>query len=88
MARELARVPGLRVVPPDGAFYYFVDVRAFGESIELARRAVVEQGVITIPGEAFGERGAGWLRVSFACDERDLVEGVRRLARTLEAHPR
>ena len=88
MARELARVPGLRVVPPDGAFYYFVDVRAFGESIELARRAVVEQGVITIPGEAFGERGAGWLRVSFACDERDLVEGVRRLARTLEARPR
>ena len=88
MARELARVPGLRVVPPDGAFYYFVDVRDRGGSLELARRALVEHGVITIPGEAFGERGAGWLRISFACDERDLLEGVRRLAQALESHPR
>ena len=88
MARELGRVRGLHVVPPDGAFYYFLDVRSRGDSSELARRALVEQAVITIPGQAFGERGAGWLRVSFACDERDLVEGLRRLARTLEASPR
>ena len=88
MAHELARVPGLRSVPPDGAFYYFVDVSAWGDSIDLARRARDEHGVITIPGEAFGERGAGWLRLSFACDEQELVEGVRRLARALGTRPR
>lgn len=83
MGEELSRVPGLRFSPPDGAFYYFVDVSAHGSSLDIARRALERRKVVTIPGEAFGAQGAGWIRLSFACDEAGIREGVRRFAAEL-----
>jgi aspartate/methionine/tyrosine aminotransferase len=77
MAEELARFPGLRFELPAGAFYFFVDVSRLGRSIELAARVLERRGVITIPGEAFGENGAGWIRISYAASEDDIVRGVR-----------
>lgn len=85
MEQELGRIDALRVVAPDGAFYFFVDVRPYGSSAEVARSALLEHGVITIPGEAFGAGGTGWLRLSFACDDDDLIEGISRLRRALAA---
>jgi aminotransferase len=40
--------------------------------------------VLVVPGEAFGEDGRGWLRLSFAAGEEEIDEGVRRLAVGLE----
>jgi len=85
MADELSRVPGVRFDLPDGAFYFFVDVSAHGGSLELARRILQRRKVVTIPGEAFGERGAGFLRISFAASEEAIREGVRRIALELGA---
>ena len=82
MGEALARIPKLDVRPPDGAFYYFVDVSAYGNSSEIAER-LLERGVVTIPGEAFGDNGAGFIRLSFAASERDIREGVGRLAALL-----
>jgi aspartate/methionine/tyrosine aminotransferase len=79
MGRELARVPGIRVVEPDGAFYYFVDTGRYGASVDLAYELLRRRSVITIPGEAFGSNGSGWLRLSFACSEEDIREGVSRI---------
>jgi aspartate/methionine/tyrosine aminotransferase len=84
MGRELDRIACIRHVRPDGAFYYFVDVSGHGSSIELAHRLLGKRKVITIPGEAFGENGAGWLRLSFACSEIGIREGVRRLGEELQ----
>ena len=67
----------------DGAFYYFVDVSRYGSSIELAHRLLGKRKVITIPGEAFGENGAGWLRLSFACTDEGIREGVHRIREEL-----
>lgn len=72
----------LRAVPPDGAFYTMVKVDAFGDSIQVAD-ALLEQGVITVPGAAFGEEGEGYLRVSFCADKPILAEGVRRMSKGL-----
>lgn len=77
MAEELGRLPGLRFDVPDGAFYFFVDVSRFGPSLELAARVLERRGVITIPGEAFGANASGWIRVSYAAREDDIVRGVR-----------
>ena len=41
------------------------------------------RSVIVIPGEAFGERGAGWLRLSFAASEARIREGLERIAAEL-----
>lgn len=79
MHEELARIPGLTPVWPDGAFYFFLDVRRFGDSIALAERVLARRGVITIPGDAFGPGGAGFLRLSYAASEDDIRKGVRAL---------
>lgn len=83
MGTELSRIAGIRFRPPDGAFYFFVDVNAFGSSVETARRILERRKVVTIPGEAFGERGRGYLRISFAAAEDDIVRGVRAIGQEL-----
>ena len=76
---------GLRAVTPDGAFYTMVDVSEFGPSMQVAE-ALLETGVITVPGAAFGTESEGFLRVSFCADHDTLAEGVQRIKRGLETH--
>ena len=75
---------GLRAVLPEGAFYTMVDVSAYGPSMKVAE-ALLDEGVITVPGAAFGSEGEGFLRVSFCADLDALSEGVRRMKRGLQA---
>ncbi|HET8783448.1 MAG TPA: aminotransferase class I/II-fold pyridoxal phosphate-dependent enzyme [Pyrinomonadaceae bacterium] len=74
---------GLNTVTPDGAFYTMVDVRSRGPSMKVAE-ALLEAGVITVPGAAFGSESEGFLRVSFCADQDTLTEGVQRIKRGLE----
>ncbi len=69
---------GLRAVAPEGAFYTMLDVSSFGESMSVAN-ALLDEGVITVPGAAFGSEAEGFLRVSFCADHDTLAEGVRRI---------
>lgn len=75
---------GLRCVTPDGAFYTMVDVSHYGESLRVAETGL-EQGVVTVPGSAFGSESDGYLRISFCADEAKLSEGVRRLGEALKS---
>jgi aspartate/methionine/tyrosine aminotransferase len=84
MAEELRSIPGLPITMPDGAFYFFLDVRGFGSSLEIAERLLHNRRVIVIPGEAFGPRGAGFLRVSYAATDDDIRAGVRALGAELK----
>jgi aspartate aminotransferase len=72
----------LPAVTPDGAFYTMVNTSAFGNSVKVAE-ALLEQGVITVPGSAFGNESEGFLRVSFCADKPVLSEGVRRIGQAL-----
>ena len=74
---------GLRAVEPEGAFYTMVDVSAHGDSMAVAER-LLEGGVITVPGSAFGAGGEGYLRVSFCADLPVIEEGVRRMKQALK----
>ncbi|HKO95825.1 MAG TPA: aminotransferase class I/II-fold pyridoxal phosphate-dependent enzyme [Pyrinomonadaceae bacterium] len=69
---------GLRCITPDGAFYTMVDIAEFGSSMDVAE-ALLEAGVVTIPGNAFGSESEGFLRASFCADMPVLTEGVRRI---------
>jgi aspartate/methionine/tyrosine aminotransferase len=73
----------LRAVVPEGAFYTMVDVSAYGDSMTVAER-LLEHGVITVPGAAFGSEGEGYLRVSFCADLPVISEGVRRMKEALK----
>jgi aspartate aminotransferase len=74
---------------PLGAFYVYPDVtgllgRTWGgvtpaTSLELADLILEQAEVATVPGEAFGP--SGYLRLSYALGDDELLEGVRRLQR-------
>jgi aspartate aminotransferase len=81
---KLLREIGLRCITPDGAFYTMLDVGEYGTSLEVAE-AILEGGVVTVPGNAFGNSGEGFLRVSFCADLPVLTEGVARIDATLKS---
>jgi aspartate/methionine/tyrosine aminotransferase len=84
----IARELNLPAVAPDGAFYLMLDVSALaGNSLEVAER-LLEHGVITVPGSAFGKEGEGFLRLSFCADAPRLAEGVKRIKQALKAEVR
>jgi aspartate/methionine/tyrosine aminotransferase len=74
----------LRAVTPDGAFYTMIDVGGYGASMDVSE-ALLDHGVITVPGAAFGKESEGFLRVSFCADEPTLAEGIKRIKRGLES---
>ncbi len=89
VTRRLASVPGLSLVPPAGAFYVFPRFRWPGTALEVAT-ALLARGVVTTPGDAFGSRGAGHLRLSFAASRDALEQGLgilREYAREIDANP-
>jgi aspartate aminotransferase len=82
----LLRGIGLRCITPDGAFYTVVDVSRYGSSLEVAE-ALLQGGVVTVPGNAFGSESEGFLRVSFCADLPVLAEGVKRIDAVLKSLP-
>jgi len=88
MVRLLREIPGVRCPEPLGAFYCYPSVQDLlhkeirgqrpATSAELAELALDAVEVATVPGEAFGT--PGYLRLSYALGDDDLVEGIGRLA--------
>lgn len=74
----------LRAAAPDGAFYTMIDTSAYGTSMQVAE-AMLEAGVVTVPGAAFGKECENYLRVSFCADKAALTEGVRRMKEALKS---
>lgn len=82
----LADIPGVEVASASGGMYAFFKLEGFGDSLEVAKRLVVEAGLGLAPGNAFAPEAQGWLRWCFASkDPGRLVEGVDRLKRWLAA---
>lgn len=87
MVDLLRALPGFEVPVPDGAFYAFPRVQGLiGREIrgrtpqnttELAEIILDEVEVALVPGEAFGT--PGYLRLSYALGESDLVSGLERI---------
>jgi aspartate/methionine/tyrosine aminotransferase len=89
----LERLPRMGLgdfAPPDGAFYFYLDVSRFtADSMDFCRRLLIEAGVAATPGLDFDPgRGATTLRLSYAGAEADVAEGARRLGDWLSRQPR
>jgi len=78
----IARHLEIPIVPPGGAFYAFVPVPVC-ETVALARSLATEEAVLTIPGVAFGQRGEGFLRISYAAAPEAISAGIERIGRYL-----
>lgn len=73
---------GLPCFEPGGAFYAFPQVSVTGLSSEqFAGELLKEEQVAVVPGNAFGQSGEGFVRVSYAASPDELSEAFRRIAR-------
>ena len=82
------RAIGLPVpVPPDGAFYVYIDVSATGmDSMQFCEQALQHAHVALTPGHDFGPaQGGRHVRLSYAANRDDLAEGLARLGRFVSA---
>ena len=85
-SRDLNRVPGFRCLPPDGAFYAWVEITGTGITAEeLCRILLEDAGVAAIPGAAFGPAGTDFIRFSFASSMATLQEAVERIQKVSSA---
>lgn len=79
------REMGLDCFEPYGAFYVFPCIKEFGmTSEEFAMRFLEEEKVAVVPGNAFGESGEGFLRISYAYSLENLKVAMDRFKRFIE----
>ncbi|NGO66936.1 pyridoxal phosphate-dependent aminotransferase [Streptomyces boncukensis] len=91
IVRMLSEIDGVVCPEPEGAFYAYPSVKGLlgreirgrrpQTSVELAALILEEVEVAVVPGEAFGT--PGYLRMSYALGDEDLVEGVSRMQKLL-----
>jgi len=87
----LKEIPGIKVNLPDGAFYFFPEVKSyFGKSHNgtvindaeaLCLYLLDEAHVSTVTGEAFGNENC--IRISYAASEEQLKDAMNRIAKAL-----
>ena len=76
---------GLECFEPYGAFYVFPCIKEFGiSSDEFATRFLEAEKVAVVPGNAFGDSGEGFLRISYAYSLENLKIAMERMKRFVE----
>lgn len=79
LVHELNRI-GLECFNPEGAFYVFPCIKSTGlTSEEFCERLLDEENVACVPGNAFGECGEGFIRISYAYSLKHLTEAINRM---------
>ena len=72
---------GLDCFTPSGAFYAFPSIKGLGfTSEQFCERFLMEKHVAIVPGNAFGECGEGYVRISYAASMESIKEAMKRLA--------
>jgi len=94
MNARLAKIPRIINAPATGAFYAFPDVSAYfgavskggkkiGSAMDLCEALLAEALVAFVPGEDFGGCGPNHARISFACSEEQINQGLDRFEQFL-----
>lgn len=71
---------GLDCQVPNGAFYVFPSIKKFGlTSEEFCLKLLEQEKVVVVPGNAFGESGEGYIRLSYAYSVSDLEIALEKI---------
>lgn len=81
------RAAGFQLEAPRAAMYLWVALPAGVASKMFAMHALQEEGVLVLPGSAFGPAGEGYFRIALTVPSSRLVEATARLARALATLP-
>ncbi len=80
----LNSLPGFNCQIPQGAFYAFPNITQTGRSSsELANLILEKAGVALLPGNSFGDRGEGYLRLSYANSIENIRQGIEQIRAVL-----
>jgi aspartate/methionine/tyrosine aminotransferase len=80
MVLDALDLPGIKAYPPQGTFYAWVDISKTGMSSEqFAYKLLESERVGVLPGNLFGDRGKGHMRISFATGENLLAQALDRI---------
>ncbi len=86
LVTEFNRI-GLTCFDPEGAFYIFPCIKSTGmDSETFCDTLLQEEKVAVVPGNAFGDSGEGFVRVSYAYSLRHLQEAIRRIENFTKRH--
>ncbi len=81
----LNRLPGVSCIAPKGAFYAFPNIERTGwKAKPLASALLEDAGVALIGGPDFGIHGEGYLRLSYANSEENILRALQRIGEFLE----
>ena len=76
---------GLPCYNAQGAFYVFADIRSTGmTSEEFCESLLLKNHVAVIPGNAFGNAGEGFIRISYSYSLEHLMEATKRIAEFMD----
>ena len=77
---------GFEMLTPEGAFYLFAKIPAqFGtDDVAFAKQLAKEAKVGVTPGSAFGKGGDGYVRLSYASSDENLIEAIKRIGEFLD----
>ena len=76
------RKMGLDCFEPLGAFYVFPCIKSTGiSSEEFCEQLLISEKVLTVPGNAFGECGEGFIRACYASSMENIMEALKRIER-------
>ena len=85
VVKGLNDIKGVRCRLPGGAFYAFPNISGTGwQSRDLARELLDKAYVALIFGDSFGANGKGFMRLSYAASEADIVEALKRMKSFIE----
>lgn len=76
------RKMGLDCFEPMGALYVFPCIKSTGmTSDEFCEMLLMEEKVLAVPGNAFGECGEGFIRCCYASSMENIIEALKRIER-------
>ena len=78
---KLPQIGFQNFAPPDGAFYFYVDISRYSDdSLSFCDDVLEEVGVAITPGVDFDpERGNTTIRISYTRSTDEISEGINRL---------
>jgi aspartate aminotransferase len=87
IVEKLREIPGIGVIPPNGAFYAFPSINGymerFGNASAFAEYLIEHALVAMVPGGEFG--APDHVRLSFATSDQNIIKGLERIKESLAA---
>jgi aspartate/methionine/tyrosine aminotransferase len=78
--KRINDIPWMSVPEPKGTFYLFINIKKTGLSSAKVSEIILDKAqVLTIPGNAFGACGEGYVRIACTVDIKELEKAFDRI---------